>query len=76
MRYIAMQIFVEIARQEYEAVEFFFQAVCQVTADAARGSDEKIGAQGIEFWTSLAEEEHSRMKKNGMVKGYINQCSD
>ena len=70
-----MQTLVEIARQEYESIEFFFQKVCQITADAARGADEKVGAQGIEFWTSLAEEEHTRIKKNGVVKGYINQCS-
>lgn len=46
-----------------------------MTSSAARGEDEKVGAQGIEFWTSLAEEEHSRMKKNGNVKGYINKCA-
>lgn len=42
-----------------------------MTADAAKSSDEKFGAQGIEFWTSLAEEEYNRMKKHGVVKGYI-----
>jgi len=34
-----------------------------------------LGAQGIEFWTSLAEEEHARMKKNAYVHGYIGLCS-
>jgi hypothetical protein len=58
-----MQTLVEIARQEYDSVEFFFDQVCSVTANAARGDDEKLGAQGIEFWTSLAEEELSRRKK-------------
>jgi importin subunit beta-1 len=33
-----------------------------------------VGAQGIEFWTSLAEEELKRKRKNGLVKGYIQQC--
>lgn len=74
IRIIAMQTLVEIARQEYESVEFFFDQVCQVTSTLARGEDEKLGAQGIEFWTSLAEEEHGRLKKNGNAKGYINRC--
>ena len=38
--------------------------------------DEKLGAQGIEFWTSLAEEEYARMKKNGFCKNYIAQIKD
>lgn len=74
IKVIVMQTLVEIARQEYEAVEFFFDQLCAITAEAANGPDEKVGAQGIEFWTSLAEEEYSRFKKNGLVKGYINRC--
>jgi hypothetical protein len=46
-----------------------------VTAKAAREDDEKVGAQGIEFWTSLAEEELRRRKLNSHVKGYIAQAS-
>lgn len=71
-----MQTLVELAREEYDSVEFFFDQVTQITAEAARGEDEKLGAQAIEFWTSLAEEEHRRMRKGGNVKGYINsQCA-
>lgn len=69
-----MQTLVEIAREEYDSVEFFFDQICQITAATARGEDEKLGAQAIEFWTSLAEEEYSRMKKFGNAKGYINKC--
>lgn len=68
---LAMQTLVEIARQEYEAVEFFFDQVCTITSKAAKSADEKFGAQGIEFWTSLAEEEHARSKKHQPVKNYI-----
>jgi hypothetical protein len=52
-----MQILCEIARQEYESVQYYFSQICEVTAKAARSDSEKIGALGIEFWTSLAEEE-------------------
>lgn len=76
IRIIAMQILVEIARQQYESVEFFFSQVCDITANAARGPDEKVGTQGIEFWTSLAEEEYSRKTKGGVVKNYIIQCNN
>ena len=70
-----MQTLVEIARQEYDSVEFFFEQVCSVTVNAAKGDDEKLGAQGIEFWTSLAEEELSRRKKQLPIKDYIKKCS-
>jgi hypothetical protein len=70
-----MQILVEIARQEYDQLEYFYAQVCSITAEAARGPDEKVGAQGIEVWTSIAEEEHSRKKKGGVVKGYVAQSS-
>lgn len=45
-----------------------------MTANAARNDDEKVGAQGIEFWTSLAEEEYSLIKKGIECKGYIKNC--
>lgn len=69
-----MQTLVEIGRQEYESIEFYFQKICVVTANAAKSASDKLGAQGIEFWTSLAEEELRRKKINGFVKGYIKQC--
>lgn len=45
-----------------------------MTANAAKHDDEKVGAQGIEFWTSLAEEEQRRKKIGGYVVGYVEQC--
>ena len=44
IRVIAMQILVEIGRQEYESVEYFFNDVCNITAEAANSADEKYGA--------------------------------
>ncbi len=76
IRVTAMQTLVEIGRQEYESIEFYFPTICTVTAAAAKNDEQSVGAQGIEFWTSLAEEELSRKKKNGNMKGYIAQCND
>lgn len=73
-RVIAMQTLVEVGRQEYESVQYYFTQICEATAKAAKLDTEKVGAQGIEFWTSLAEEEMSRIKRNAFVKGYIEQC--
>lgn len=48
-----------------------------MTAHAARVDDEKVGAQGIEFWTSLAEEELAKQRKGIPIKAYIHHsCSD
>ena len=66
-----MQTLNEIGRQEYESIEFYFTKICEVTASAAKSDEQGVGAQGIEFWTSLAEEELRRKKKGGLVKGYI-----
>ena len=44
IRTVAMQTLVEIARQEYESVEFYFPQICAITAEAAKGPDEKVGA--------------------------------
>jgi hypothetical protein len=66
-----MQIFVEIARQQYDIVGYYLPLLMEATAFCAKGDDEKIGAQAIEFWTSLAEEEYSRKKKNAHSKDYI-----
>ncbi len=74
IRIIAMQTLVEIAREEYDSVEFFFDQICKITSEGARGEDQKLGSQAIEFWTSLAEVEYELMKKGGNAKGYINKC--
>jgi len=71
IRTVAMQTLNEIARQEYESIEFYFPKICDVTAKAAKNDEKDVGAQGIEFWTSLAEEEIRRKQLNGLVKNYI-----
>lgn len=71
IRVVGMQTLVEVGRQEYESVEYYFAQIFEATANAAKNDSEKVGAQGIEFWTSLAEEENLRIKKNGFVKNYI-----
>ena len=38
-------------------VQYHFKEICDATALSARSDIEKVGALGIEFWTSLAEEE-------------------
>ncbi len=74
VRVIAMQTLVELGKQEYEYIEFYFSRICEVTSHCAKNDDEKVGAQGIEFWTSLAEEELSKLKKGLPCKNYIHQC--
>jgi hypothetical protein len=61
IKFTTMQIFVEIARSQYDIVEFYLNDFMEATAFCARSTDEKIGAQAIEFWTSLGEEEYRRI---------------
>ena len=44
IRVIAMQTLVDVGRQEYESVEFYFTKICEVTASSAKNDDEKVGA--------------------------------
>jgi importin subunit beta-1 len=70
-RITGMQIVVEMARQEYENIQHYFVKFCDLTANAAKNDVESIGALALEFWTSLAEEEHQRIKKSYFVRNYI-----
>jgi hypothetical protein len=64
IRIFGMQTLVDIGKMEYESVEFYFKRICEVTANAAKHDVMQVGAQGIEFWTSLAEEELRRQIHN------------
>lgn len=57
VRFVAMQIICELARQEYENIQYYFKELCEITAKTAKGDEESVGALAIEFWTTLAEEE-------------------
>ena len=37
------------------------EQIREVTGQTAMNDDAKVGAQGIEFWTSLAEHEYERL---------------
>ena len=48
---------------QYEHLEFYFTKIAQATYQAANNDEAQVGLQGIEFWTTLTEEEISREKK-------------
>ncbi len=77
VRETAMQILVELARLQYENIELYFQKIAIATNFAANNDEQSVGAQGIEFWTTLTEEEIYREKKGLPIKNYIrNNCND
>lgn len=71
----AMQILVELARLQYESMEFYLQKIAIATSQAANNDEQTVGAQGIEFWTTLTEEEIHREKKGLVCKNYIRSNS-
>lgn len=73
IREVTMQILVDIARQFYDYIEFYYVPICTLTGKFAKVEEEKVSAQAIEIWTTLAEEEADRAKKGQQVKGYISQ---
>lgn len=74
VRFVIMQVLIELARQEYEIINHYFKELCEITAKSAKSDDERVGALALEFWTSLAEEEYHRIQKNKFVMNYIQRC--
>ena len=56
-------------------MEFYFTKIAQATYQAANNDEAQVGLQGIEFWTTLTEEEISREKKSQATKSYIRNSS-
>ena len=49
------------------------ETISNVTKNSAMNDDARVGAQAIEFWTCLADEELRRIEKNGHLCNYIMQ---
>jgi hypothetical protein len=64
----------EIAIQQYEHVEFYFEKLKEVTAMGMQSESSRIGAQAFEFWTTLAEVEIDRLSNGLPIKGYVAGC--
>ena len=54
----------------------YLQKISEVTGYAATQDDEKVGCQGIEFWTTIAEVEVSRAEKQATTLNYIATVKD
>lgn len=76
IRTLAMQCLVEVARLEYNYIQHYFHKIAEVTSKAALHDEQNVGAQGLEFWTALAEEELIRERKGANVMNYIKNCKD
>ncbi len=75
VRESAMQTLVELAHLQYDYIELYFTQIAQITTNAANNDEPQVGLQGIEFWTTLTEEEISREKKKLSTKQYIRNHS-
>ncbi len=76
VRESAMQVLVELARSEYDTLHFSLQRITECTALVIEKDAGNVGAQAIEFWTSLADEELYRRKHGQPVANYIENIYD
>ena len=67
----AMMCLVSVGVQEYESVGKYLEAISKLTEQTVANDESSVGAQAMEFWTSLAEEEYNRIQKNGQINNYI-----
>lgn len=54
----------------------YLQKISEVTGRAATQDEEKVGCQGIEFWTTVAEVEATRIERGASVNNYIATVKD
>jgi len=73
---IAMQILVDLAKTFYDIVQFYFEPFCRITGQFAHLDEERVSAQAIEVWTTIAEEEADRLAKDLPIQGYIAKGQD
>jgi importin subunit beta-1 len=66
----------EITTQEYECMQFYFNKICEVTANLAKHPSSRVGAQAYEYWTTLVEDETERSTKGVKCIGYIYSCKE
>jgi hypothetical protein len=52
-----MQIFVEIVRVKYDVIQMYLEPIGAATFALAKSEEDKVSAQAIEVWTTLAEQE-------------------
>lgn len=57
VREAALQCLVKIVSLYYDKLKPYMQALFNVTLDAVRKDEERVGLQGLEFWSSLCEVE-------------------
>lgn len=55
-----MHIFQDIASKHYDVVQFYLQQFAMITAHFAKGGDDEVAPQALEFWTNLGEVEIDR----------------
>jgi len=53
-----------VAQQYYEQLESYMQVLFNLTFESVRKDSEEVGLQGLEFWSTLAEEEADRMEEH------------
>eukprot|EP00161_Ancyromonas_sigmoides_P015162 TRINITY_DN397_c1_g1_i4.p1 TRINITY_DN397_c1_g1~~TRINITY_DN397_c1_g1_i4.p1 ORF type:complete len:838 (-),score=230.32 TRINITY_DN397_c1_g1_i4:387-2900(-) len=53
----AYECLVRVAQLYYDRLRVYMQALFQLTLGAIGGSNERVAMQGIEFWTTIADEE-------------------
>lgn len=76
IRETAMQCLVEIGRQEYEHMGAYINQIAELTRQVAFNDDMRVGTQGIEFWTTVAEVEYARVEKGGQILGFVSSFKD
>lgn len=56
-----MQIFVDLSKQFYQYIAFYFNEIFALTQKFAQSDEQKVSAQAIEIWTTIAEEENEKL---------------
>jgi len=73
---VSMQIFVDLSKHFYQYLSFYFNELFALTQKFSQSDEQKVSAQAIEIWTTIAEEESEKLAKNQPIQNYIFQSKD
>lgn len=51
----------DIGRQEYLLMGAYLEEISRISQDKVFNDDSRVGCQAIEFWTTIAEVEYTRL---------------
>ena len=61
----------DIGRQEYLLMGAYLEEISRISQDKVFNDDSRVGCQAIEFWTTIAEVEYTRLSRQQTINNFV-----